>query len=269
MRPFGCPVTILNTLDPLGKFDGKVDEGLFVGYSINSKAFRVFNTRTRKVEENLHITFLENKPNIAGSGPDWLFDIDLLTNFMNYEPVTAGNQTNRNVAIKDNVDVVPTQQYILLPLLYDSPQSSKDGVDDDAGKKTNKEPINEGERNGQEKEGGALNKEDDQNVQDFRAALDNLLVPQKQGYANSTNRVSTASLSVSAAGQSFDNADDFPTDPFIHDLEDTTDLLNTGIFSGAYDDEDVGAEADLNNLETTINVSPIPTTRIHKDYPKE
>ncbi|GJZ71193.1 ribonuclease H-like domain-containing protein [Tanacetum coccineum] len=40
--PFGCPVTILNTLDHLGKFDGKADEGFFVGYSVNSKAFRVF-----------------------------------------------------------------------------------------------------------------------------------------------------------------------------------------------------------------------------------
>ncbi|GKB72506.1 putative ribonuclease H-like domain-containing protein, partial [Tanacetum coccineum] len=176
MRPFGCPMTILNTLDPLGKFDGKADEGFFVGYSINSKAFRVFNTRTRKVEENLHITFLENKPNVAGSGPDWLFDIDLLTNSMNYEPVTVGNQSNKNAGIKYNVDVVPTKQYILLPLLYDSPQSSKDLVADDAGKKTNEEPANKGERNGQEKEGGASNKEDDQNVQDFRAELDNLLV---------------------------------------------------------------------------------------------
>ncbi|GJS85706.1 putative ribonuclease H-like domain-containing protein [Tanacetum coccineum] len=61
----------------------------------------------------------------------------------------------------------------------------------------------------------------------------------------------------------FTNADDLPTDPLIPDLEDT------GIFSGAYDDEDVGAEADLNNLETTMNVSPIPTTRIHKDHPKD
>ncbi|GKC06606.1 putative ribonuclease H-like domain-containing protein [Tanacetum coccineum] len=60
-----------------------------------------------------------------------------------------------------------------------------------------------------------------------------------------------------------------PRDPLMPDLEDTTDLLNTGIFSGAYDDEDVGAEADLNNLETTMNVSPIPTTRIQKDHPKE
>ncbi|GKA80097.1 putative ribonuclease H-like domain-containing protein [Tanacetum coccineum] len=35
MRPFVCPVTILNTIDHLGKFDCKVDEGIFVGYSIN------------------------------------------------------------------------------------------------------------------------------------------------------------------------------------------------------------------------------------------
>ncbi|GJS41902.1 putative ribonuclease H-like domain-containing protein [Tanacetum coccineum] len=44
---------------------------------------------------------------------------------------------------------------------------------------------------------------------------------------------------------------------------------DTRIFSNAYDDEDVGAEADLNNVETTMNVSPIPTTRINKDHPKD
>ncbi|GJW82415.1 retrovirus-related pol polyprotein from transposon TNT 1-94 [Tanacetum coccineum] len=43
MRPFGCHVTILNTLDNLGKFDGKSDEGFFVGYYLSSKAFRVYN----------------------------------------------------------------------------------------------------------------------------------------------------------------------------------------------------------------------------------
>ncbi|GKF51705.1 hypothetical protein Tco_0148172, partial [Tanacetum coccineum] len=73
----------------------------------------------------------------------------------------------------------------------------------------------------------------------------------------------------SAARQSFTNADDLHTDPFMPDLEDTANLLNTSIFSGAYDDKDVGVEADLNNMETTINVSPIPTTRIHKDHPKD
>ncbi|GKA84969.1 putative ribonuclease H-like domain-containing protein [Tanacetum coccineum] len=55
MRPFGYPVTILNTIDHLGKFDGKANEGFFIGYSTNSKAFRVFNSRTRIVEENLHV----------------------------------------------------------------------------------------------------------------------------------------------------------------------------------------------------------------------
>ncbi|GKG15290.1 retrovirus-related pol polyprotein from transposon TNT 1-94, partial [Tanacetum coccineum] len=57
------------------------------------------------------------------------------------------------------------------------------------------------------------------------------------GYANNTNRVSIVSPSVSAVGQSFVN--DLPTDYLMPDLEDTTNLLNTGIFSGAYDDEDV------------------------------
>ncbi|GJS79137.1 ribonuclease H-like domain-containing protein [Tanacetum coccineum] len=94
MRPFGCPVTILNTKDHLGKFDSKADEGFFVGYSLNSKAFRVFNSRTRIVEENLHIRFSENTPNVVGSGPDWLFDIDALTRKMNYEPIIAGTQSN-------------------------------------------------------------------------------------------------------------------------------------------------------------------------------
>nr|GFC32591.1 retrovirus-related Pol polyprotein from transposon TNT 1-94 [Tanacetum cinerariifolium] len=72
MRPFGCLVTILNTLDPLGKFQGKVDEGFLVRYSVCSKAFRVFNSRTRIIQETLHVNFMENKPTVAGSSPAWL-----------------------------------------------------------------------------------------------------------------------------------------------------------------------------------------------------
>ncbi|GJV00632.1 ribonuclease H-like domain-containing protein [Tanacetum coccineum] len=72
-----------------GKFDGKSDEGFFVGYSLSSKASRVYNIRTKKVEENMHVEFLENKPMIAGDGPKWLFDIDSLTKLMNYVLVVA------------------------------------------------------------------------------------------------------------------------------------------------------------------------------------
>ncbi|GJX38807.1 putative ribonuclease H-like domain-containing protein [Tanacetum coccineum] len=96
IRPFGCHVTILNTIDHLGKFAGKSDEGFLVGYSLQSKAFRVYNLETKRVEENLHITFLENKPNVAGKGPTWLFDLDYLTDSMNYQPVRSENQANKH-----------------------------------------------------------------------------------------------------------------------------------------------------------------------------
>nr|GEV27223.1 uncharacterized mitochondrial protein AtMg00810-like [Tanacetum cinerariifolium] len=63
LRPFRCPVTSLNTIDHLDKFDGKANEGFFVGYSLNCNAFRVFNSGTMIVEENLHVRFSENTPN--------------------------------------------------------------------------------------------------------------------------------------------------------------------------------------------------------------
>ncbi|GJZ54335.1 putative ribonuclease H-like domain-containing protein [Tanacetum coccineum] len=271
MRPFRCPVTILNTLDHLGKFEGKVDEGFLVGYSINSKAFRVFNTRTKKVEENLHIKFLENKPNVAGSGPEWLFDIDSLTKSMNYEPVSVRNQTNNDAGIEINVNEVQTRQeqtsnheYILLPFLTSNsqgPKSSDDEFVDDARKKNDAQyPTKDGDKNGHEKD---VRDQEEALRKQFDQETERLAGQGEATITNSTNRLNTVSLSVSVAGQSFDN-NDLLIDPFLPDLEDST-----GIFRGAYDDEDVGAEVDLNNLETTMNVSPIPTTRIYKDHPKD
>ncbi|GJZ34691.1 retrovirus-related pol polyprotein from transposon TNT 1-94 [Tanacetum coccineum] len=103
MKPFGCPITILNIRDHLGKFDGKADEGYFVGYSVVSKAMKVFNKRTMIVEETLNIRFLENTTNVKGNGPDWLFNVDSLTISMNYVPVATGNKTNGIAGTKDNI----------------------------------------------------------------------------------------------------------------------------------------------------------------------
>nr|GEU30395.1 hypothetical protein [Tanacetum cinerariifolium] len=89
LKPFGCHVMILNTLEHLGKFDAKGDEGYFIGYSMSSKAFRVFNKRTKRVEEHLHVNFLKNKAIEKGVSPNWLFDIDFLTMSMNYVPVVV------------------------------------------------------------------------------------------------------------------------------------------------------------------------------------
>ncbi|GJZ84043.1 putative ribonuclease H-like domain-containing protein [Tanacetum coccineum] len=133
MRPFGCHVSILNTLDHIGKFNRKSDDGFFVGYSLTSKAFRVYNIRTRKVEENLHIRFLEDKPIISGYGPKWLFDINSLTKSMNYVPAIAGTNSNdfgsSEVSICEGTtskETNPSQDYIMMPLwkdssLFDSP----------------------------------------------------------------------------------------------------------------------------------------------------
>ncbi|GKE81318.1 retrovirus-related pol polyprotein from transposon TNT 1-94 [Tanacetum coccineum] len=134
MRPFGCPLTILNTLDPLGKFDGKSDEGYLLGYSTSSKAFRVYNKRTKRVEESLHIDFLEDQPNVAGHGPDWMFDLDFLTNTMNYVPVSVENQVTVDAGIQESYvagssgsNKETPQEYILLPLHSHGPRiSAKD-----------------------------------------------------------------------------------------------------------------------------------------------
>ncbi|GJR77235.1 retrovirus-related pol polyprotein from transposon TNT 1-94, partial [Tanacetum coccineum] len=57
---FGCLVFINNHKDHLGKFDAKADDGYFLGYLFNSKAFRVFNTRTQQIEETYHVIFDES-----------------------------------------------------------------------------------------------------------------------------------------------------------------------------------------------------------------
>nr|GEZ10173.1 retrovirus-related Pol polyprotein from transposon TNT 1-94 [Tanacetum cinerariifolium] len=207
MRPFGCLVTILDTLDPLGKFNGKVDEGFLVGYSVSSKAFRVFNSRTRIVQETLHINFLENKPNVACNGPTWLFDIDTLIKTMNYQPVTAGNQSNPSACVQEQFDAKKAreddvQQYVLFPV-WSSGSTNPHNTDDDA---------TFGE------------------FEDF--------------FETRINEINVVDSPVPAVGQ-------------ILKLEDIT-------YSD--DEEDIGAEADFTNLEITIIVSPIPTTRVHKDH---
>nr|GEZ49532.1 retrovirus-related Pol polyprotein from transposon TNT 1-94 [Tanacetum cinerariifolium] len=137
VKPFGCSVTILNTIDHLGKFDGIADEGFFVGYLINSKAFRVFNNRTRIVEENLHVQFSENAPNIAGS-------------------TKACDDVG-----KARMETIPSKVYILLPLWTDDPpfsQSIKNSSDArfkpsrDDGKKVDENPREDSEGINQEKE---------------------------------------------------------------------------------------------------------------------
>nr|GEY01322.1 hypothetical protein [Tanacetum cinerariifolium] len=182
MRPFRCPVTILNTLDPLGKFDGKADEGFLVGYSVNCKEFK-------------------------GLDQKWLFDIVSLTMSINYQPVVAGNQPNNNSGIKENLDA--------------DPKNTDDDVADDAF-------------------------EVKENENDVHVSANKSAKTDK----NPNFRI--------AGKSSFVDLSKYTDDLDMPELDDI-------VYSD--DEEDVGAEADLSNLETNIPVSPIPTTRVHKDHP--
>nr|GEY57635.1 ribonuclease H-like domain-containing protein [Tanacetum cinerariifolium] len=77
----------------LNRFDKKSDEGYIVGYSISSKAYRVYNLVSRKIKETMNLNFLENKPFVAGTGQAWMFDIDYLTDSLNYSRVSITNLT--------------------------------------------------------------------------------------------------------------------------------------------------------------------------------
>nr|GEX86343.1 hypothetical protein [Tanacetum cinerariifolium] len=274
MRPFGCPVTILNTLDPLGKFDRKADEGFLVGYSVSSKAFRVFNSRTIIVQETLHINFLENELNVAGNGPTWLFDIDTLTQSMNYQLVFVGNQPNHNAGIQGNFNADPQNTYVDAAFddkeneyaVHVSPNSSD-------------KPKKHDEKDRREAKG--------KSHVDLSTGVRDLSDEFEEFSVNSTHRVNAASAPVTTVGPNLTNSTNSfkavgPSDTVVslnfeisgkssfvdlsqyHDDPDTPTLEDI-IYSD--DEEDVGAEADFFNLETSITVSPIPTTRVHKGHP--
>nr|GEW92089.1 hypothetical protein [Tanacetum cinerariifolium] len=244
--------------DPLGKFDGKVDEGFLVGYFVNRKAFRVFNSKTKIIQETLHINFLENKPNVVGSGPKWLFDIDTLTQSMNYQPVVVGNQSTHSTCIQENFDAgkvgketVSTQQYVILSL-WSTGSKDPQNIDVDVAfdVKDNETEVHVSPSSSDKP------KKYDENVK--REAKGKSPVDFTNSFNATGPSDNVVSLNFEIGGKSsFVDPSQYPDDPNMPALEDI-------VYSD--DKEDVGAKADFSNLETNISVSPIPTTRVHKDH---
>nr|GEU42043.1 putative ribonuclease H-like domain-containing protein [Tanacetum cinerariifolium] len=239
---FGCLVTILNTLDSLGKFNGKVDEGFLVGYSVSSKAFRVFNSRARIVQETLHVHFLENTPNITG------------------------NQSNPSAGVQEQFDAKKAgeeieQQYVLFSVWFSgsiNPQNTDGNAafDEKEPKFNEKKPESEVNVSPSKFEDFFNNSINEVNVAGTLVPTVGHISP------NNTNTFSAVGPSNVVASpthrkSSCIDASQLPDDPDMPELEDIT-------YSD--DKDDVGAKADFNNLETSITVSPIPTTRVHKDY---
>ncbi|GKD75360.1 putative ribonuclease H-like domain-containing protein [Tanacetum coccineum] len=238
-------------MDHLGKFDRKADEGFFIRYTVVSKAMRVFNKRTKIVEETLNIRFYKNAPNVTGNGPDWLFDVDSLTISMNYVPVVAGKQTNGIAGTRDYIvtgqaekKTEPKQEFILIPFCTTDlliSQGPKDSEEDSGMKHTEVD------------ESGALDKDgkDDQATRSD--------TPVSAAGPSFTNDDLSSPVNVAEASNAFEEHLFERFSPFknaftLPPVSNATPIDDTGIFGNAYDDEDVGAEANLNNLETTMNV---------------
>nr|GEV67500.1 hypothetical protein [Tanacetum cinerariifolium] len=297
-----------------GKFEGNVDEGFLVGYSVNSKAFRVFNSRTRIIQETLHVNFLENKPNVEGTGPTWLFDIDSLTRTMNCQPVTTGNQTNPSAGFQktfdaDKVEEEANLQYVIFLVWFtgsSNPQNNEgdaafDEKEHDA--KNPKSAVNlspsrsalSGEKHDmtKKKDKGKTPVEYFSEYRDLKEVFEDFsedssndvsaagpIVPTaRQNYSNSTNLISVAGSIVpttrhnysnrtnpiSAVGPSNSNSSPTHGQSSLRNTYQPPDMVEREdiVYS---DYENVGAEADFNNLETSITVSPIPITRTHNAH---
>nr|GEZ75207.1 putative ribonuclease H-like domain-containing protein [Tanacetum cinerariifolium] len=205
-----------------------------------SKAFRVFNSRTRIIQETLHVNFLENKPNVAG------------------------NQTNSGAGFQDNLDAEKAGEevdlsHMLFPMWSyvgsKNPQNNakdtaSDGKEHDFDlKKLESKVILSPSSKFQDCSENSSNE----------VTTASFTVPTVgQNSLNSTNTFSVAGLSNTAVSPTYGDASQSPDNSDIPGLEDI-------IYS---DDEDVvGAKVDVNNLESSIPVSPILTTSIHKDHP--
>ncbi|XP_070022465.1 uncharacterized protein [Nicotiana sylvestris] len=71
LRTFGCKCYVLNNgKDQLGKFDAKSDKGIFLGYSSQSKAYKICNKQTQCVDESVHVIFDESYPSCEKSTKD-------------------------------------------------------------------------------------------------------------------------------------------------------------------------------------------------------
>nr|GEY56696.1 hypothetical protein [Tanacetum cinerariifolium] len=241
-----------------------------------------------------------NKPNVAGSSPTWLFDIDTLTKSMNYQPATVGNQSTPSADVQKQFNVEKAgeenvQQYVIFPLWSFGSKNPQNTYDDAAFE--GKKPEFEGEKPKSEvyvslSISAKINKHDDETKKEAKgkspvelsSRYRNLSAEFEDFSDNSINEVNVASTPVPAVGKistnktntfsvvglsntivspiyrksSYVNTSQYPDDPNMPALEDIT-------YSD--DEEDVGTEADFSNLETTITVSPIPTTRVHNDHP--
>nr|GEX61546.1 putative ribonuclease H-like domain-containing protein [Tanacetum cinerariifolium] len=199
-----------------------------------------------------------------GTGPTWLFDIDSLSRTMNYQPVHAGNQTNSGAedaafdGKEHDFDVKKPESKVIL-----SPSNNAQSKDqNDKTKKEAKGKIHV-ESNTRYRDLNAEFQDCSKNSSNEVNAASSTVPTVGQNSLNITNTFSAAGPLNDVISLTYGNTSNIDASQLLDDLDmpELEDIIY-------YDDEDVvGAEADFNNLEFSIPVSPILTIRIHKDHP--
>nr|GEU93379.1 hypothetical protein [Tanacetum cinerariifolium] len=212
-----------------------------------------------------HINFKTMNKLVNESGPTWLFDIDTLTQSMNYQPVVVGNQPNSSAGIQEHFDAAKAGEGNSESEVHVSPNSSaKTKKHDDKTKREAKGKIHvelsTGVRNlSEEFEDFSFNSTNGVN------AASTPVTAVESNSTNSTNTFSAAGPSNNVVSSNFKlGGKSSYVDPsqYLDDL----DMPALEDITYSDDEEDVVAEADFSNLETNITVSPIPTTRVYKDH---
>ncbi|GJZ10796.1 putative ribonuclease H-like domain-containing protein [Tanacetum coccineum] len=294
LKPFGCHVTILNTSDHLGKFEGKADEGFLVGYSAHSKAYRVYNLSNKKIEETLNLRYMEDKPNVQGLGHEWYFDLDYLTDSLGYTRFKsnqpAGTQdTNTHAGTHDDSDSECDEQVIVVPSFPSNHFSGPKVHTASATVESTSDYAEELARlQGQAYEANSAAKDTWKTADTVPAGSG---VPATSIPAGSINQAAGGSAVPSTPSSSVvepvhadtplppghslgssENSTRFssPSDLANHissssEMEGIHHHPTTGIFSESTYDADFGGS--VTNLAPTIAVDPVPTRRVHTVHP--
>nr|GFB99446.1 ribonuclease H-like domain-containing protein [Tanacetum cinerariifolium] len=231
---------------------------------MSSKAFRVFNKRTRRVEENLHVEFLENKAIEQGAGPNWLFNIDSLTKSMNYVPVDAGTISTNLSGTKDaaNQEVrknESSRRYILLP------NWAHDALLESTSSKSYEESssqVPEGSGNLNSTASTFNPSAEQMETLTVESPIPTASSPVPTACLNDSSETSSEARLVSKRVAHQEES------PSLDNILSLTNRFDDILGVSTSSDEIIGVEADVSNMETSISASPTPTLRIHKDHPK-
>nr|GEX96521.1 ribonuclease H-like domain-containing protein [Tanacetum cinerariifolium] len=267
-KPFGYHVTILNTSDHLGKFDGKSDKGYIVGYSASNKAYMVYNVPNKRVEESMNLRFLEENPNVQGLGHEWYFDLDYLTDSLGYKHVSANQSTGTQGATTNSVDTSGDK-------VDDTPFQSADEIfqKELARLKDQEQRVT---FDAESLDLGFANNAEELQTQTSAKTFPPGCIPVPTGKVPvptgsipvpfATTKVSTDDVPVHTSSLTDLIFDDEPTTRFAC----LSDLGNhgpsPGIFSSSSYDDEFGTA--LNIVASNVEVSPVETTRIHTIHPQ-